>query len=84
MLPGITSRLSLINGRLEDNNSYRTNMNVGVKQLNVGAWNNIAGLTDIYAKQIVNNIQDPSTWTNTYTREIVPVPMDRYSNKWTC
>jgi peptide/nickel transport system substrate-binding protein len=70
---GITSRLSLLNGRFEDNNSNRTNMNVGMKQINVGAWNNIAGLTDIYATEIVNNIKDPATWSNPYTGETIPV-----------
>jgi peptide/nickel transport system substrate-binding protein len=66
---GITSRLSLVNSRLEDN---RTDMNVGTKQINVGAWNNIAGFNDIYSTEIINGIQDPATFNHPYTGETIP------------
>jgi peptide/nickel transport system substrate-binding protein len=66
---GITNRLSLVNSRLEDN---RTDMNVGAKQINVGAWNNIAGFKDIYSTEIINGIQDPATFNHPYTGETIP------------
>jgi peptide/nickel transport system substrate-binding protein len=71
---GITSRLSLINGRLQDNNNNnRTTMNVGMKQINVGAWNNIAGIKDVYSTDIMNGIQDPATFHHPFTGETIPV-----------
>ena len=70
---GITSRLSLINARLvEDTNNNRANMNVGVKQIYGGAWNNIAGFKDIYSTNIINGIQDPAIFNHPYTGETIP------------
>ena len=71
---GITSRLSLINGRLQDGNSNNnhTTMNVGMKQINAGAWNTIAGL-DFYSQTIMNNIIDPPIWTHPYTGAYIPI-----------
>jgi peptide/nickel transport system substrate-binding protein len=69
----INARLSLINARLEDtNNNNRTNMNVGVKQIYGGAWNNIAGFKDIYSTNIISGIQDPATYYHPYTGETIP------------
>jgi hypothetical protein len=48
----IRSRFSLINGRLEDN---RTNMNVGIPNVYIGAWNTIAGLRDAFSTTITDN-----------------------------
>ncbi|MBV9178970.1 MAG: hypothetical protein JO297_18225 [Nitrososphaeraceae archaeon] len=67
---GITSRLSLINSRLQDN---RTNLNVGMKQIYEGAWNNIAGFKDAYSTDIINNIQDSGSWNHPYTGEVISV-----------
>jgi peptide/nickel transport system substrate-binding protein len=47
-------------------------MNVGMKQINVGAWNTIAGL-DFYSRTILNNIIDAATWNHPYTGEVIPL-----------
>ncbi len=47
---GITSRFSLINSRLDDTGT--NNINVGMKQINVGAWNGVAGFKDAYSTQM--------------------------------
>jgi peptide/nickel transport system substrate-binding protein len=47
-------------------------MNVGMKQINVGAWNTIAGL-DFYSRTILSNIIDAATWNHPYTGEIIPL-----------
>jgi peptide/nickel transport system substrate-binding protein len=73
---GITSRLSLINARLEDSNNNgnhnRTNMNIGVKQIYGGAWNNVAGFRDIYSVNILYGIQDLAVFNHPYTGETIP------------
>jgi peptide/nickel transport system substrate-binding protein len=67
---GITSGFSLINSRLGDN---RTTINVGTKQIYVGAWNNIEGCADIYCSEIMNEIRDSPTTNHPYTGEVIPV-----------
>jgi hypothetical protein len=47
-------------------------MNVGMKQINVGAWNTIAGL-DFYSRIILSNIIDMSTSNHPYTGEVIPL-----------
>jgi peptide/nickel transport system substrate-binding protein len=75
---GITSKLSLIDARLEgtinnDNNgNNRASMNVGVKQIYGGAWNNVAGFRDIYSVNILNGIQDLAVFNHPYTGETIP------------
>lgn len=68
---GITSRFSLINSRFEDNRT--NNINVGMKQIYVGAWNGVAGFKDAYGTQIISTISDPGVFTDPYTGEVLPL-----------
>ncbi len=72
---GITSRISLINARTENNTNT---INVGVKEIYQGAWNNVAGCADVYCTNILSLISDPATFRNPYTGEVIPE-----RNKWT-
>jgi peptide/nickel transport system substrate-binding protein len=67
---GIPGRLSLINGRLADN---RPTINVGMKEIYVGAWNNVAGFKDSYGVIERADIVDPGTFVNPYTGEVTSV-----------
>lgn len=67
---GIPGRLSLINSRLADNSST---INVGMKEIYVGAWNGIAGFKDRYSVIEAADIGDPATFVNPYTGEVTPV-----------
>jgi peptide/nickel transport system substrate-binding protein len=67
---GIPGRLSLINSRLADNSST---INVGMKEIYVGAWNSIAGFKDRYSVIEAADIGDPATFVNPYTGEVTPV-----------
>jgi peptide/nickel transport system substrate-binding protein len=67
---GIPGRLSLINGRLADNSST---INVGMKEIYVGAWNAIAGFKDRYSVIEAADIGDPATFVNPYTGEVMPI-----------
>lgn len=67
---GIPGRLSLINSRLADN---RSAINVGMKEIYVGAWNSIAGFKDRYSVIEAQNIGDPATFVNPYTGEVTPI-----------
>jgi peptide/nickel transport system substrate-binding protein len=68
---GITSRFSLINGRFDDTRT--NNINVGMKQIYVGAWNGVAGFKDAYSTQISSTISDPGVYNDPYTGEVIPV-----------
>jgi peptide/nickel transport system substrate-binding protein len=67
---GIPGRLSLINSRITDN---RSTINVGMKEIYVGAWNSIAGFKDRYSVIEAADIGDPATFVNPYTGEVTPV-----------
>ena len=67
---GITSRFSLINGRLEDG---RTTINVGMKQIYQGAWNSIAGFKDAYSREVIDKISDPATFLDPYKGDVIAV-----------
>ncbi|HZA07209.1 MAG TPA: ABC transporter substrate-binding protein, partial [Nitrososphaeraceae archaeon] len=67
---GIPGRLSLINAKLSDN---RPTANVGMKEIYVGAWNNIAGFKDRYSVIEAADIGDPATFANPYTGEVTPL-----------
>jgi peptide/nickel transport system substrate-binding protein len=66
---GITSRLSPINSRLENNS---TTLNIGMKEIYVGAWNNIAGFSDRYATVETADITDPAVFVHPYNGEVIP------------
>lgn len=66
---GITSRFTLINGRMHDT----ANIKVGVKQIYQGAWNPIGGFSDVYASRIWLALTDPGTFRHPYTGDVIPV-----------
>ncbi len=66
---GITSKYSLINARPAQGSL----LDVGVKQIHQGAWNGVAGLNDIYSRDIYFLVVDSGTFRHPYTGEIVPV-----------
>ena len=55
-----------------------SSLDVGVKQIYQGAWNNVGGFTDAYSQNIYSAIVDSSTFTNPFTGDITPM---RY--QWT-
>lgn len=66
---GITSRFTLIDGRVED----KHNLKIGVKQLYQGAWNPVSGFRDVYASRIWLGIADPGLFRNPYTGDVIPI-----------
>lgn len=66
---GITSRFTLIDGRLED----KPNLKIGVKQLYQGAWNPVGGFRDVYASRIWLGIADPGLFRNPFTGDVIPI-----------
>jgi peptide/nickel transport system substrate-binding protein len=66
---GITSRLSPVNSRLANNS---TTLNIGMKEIYVGAWNNIAGFSDRYAVIEAADLTDPAVIVHPYNGEVIP------------
>lgn len=67
---GITSKYSLFNA----NSTLRQNiLNVGVKQIYQGAWNNIGGFQDAYSINIYSAIADDAILRNPFNGEINPL-----------
>jgi len=64
---GITSKYSLLNAKSERDNS----LNIGVKQIYQGAWNNVAGFSDAYSINIYSNIADSPTLRHPFTGEVI-------------
>jgi peptide/nickel transport system substrate-binding protein len=67
---GITSKLSLMNARTPKSSNT---LDIGVKQIYQGAWNNVAGCKDVYCTQIYSAISDSATFRNPYTGEVIPM-----------
>jgi peptide/nickel transport system substrate-binding protein len=67
---GITSKLSLINARTPKSDNA---LDIGVKQIYQGAWNNVEGCNDAYCQQIYSAISDGATFRNPYTGEVLPM-----------
>jgi len=67
---GITSKLSLINARTAKSSNT---LDIGVKQIYQGAWNNVEGCKDAYCTQIYSAISDSATFRNPYTGEVIPL-----------
>jgi peptide/nickel transport system substrate-binding protein len=66
---GITSKLSLINAQPTKKGS----MDIGVKQIYQGAWNNVAGCKDAYCTDIYGAVSDGATFRNPYTGDVIPM-----------
>src|SRR5919108_1947386 len=71
---GITSKLSLINAQPPD----LSLLNIGVKEIYQGAWNNVGGCGDTYCTSIYSALADGATFRNPYTGEVIPM-----RNIWT-
>jgi len=67
---GITSKYSLLNAKSTDGSD---SLDIGVKQIYQGSWNNVAGLQDAYSRDIYHNIADSGTFRDPYTGEIIPM-----------
>jgi peptide/nickel transport system substrate-binding protein len=67
---GITSKLSLMNARTPKSSNF---LDIGVKQIYQGAWNNVEGCKDVYCTQIYSAISDSATFRNPYTGEVIPM-----------
>ena len=71
---GITSKLSLINAQPPDLNL----LNIGVKEIYQGAWNDVGGCVDTFCTSIYSALGDGPTFRNPYTGEVIPM-----RNVWT-
>ncbi|MGB7952534.1 MAG: ABC transporter substrate-binding protein [Candidatus Nitrosopolaris sp.] len=67
---GITSKLSLMNAMTPKSSNT---LDIGVKQIYQGAWNNVEGCKDAYCTQIYSAISDSATFRNPYTGEVIPM-----------
>ena len=64
---GISSKYSLYNVK----SNLSDTLNVGVKQIYQGSWNNVAGFVDAYSNSIYSNLADSSSLRHPYTGEVV-------------
>ncbi len=73
---GISSRFSFIDAipPAGKNNT----LNVGVRQISQGAWNNVAGYKDTYSITIASALTDPATLRHPYLGTVIPI-----RNNWT-
>ena len=73
---GIANKLSLINAIKQDTNN--STLNIGMKEVYQGAWNNVKGCADFYCRIIYSLIADTPTISNPYSGD--PEPS---RNQWT-
>lgn len=73
---GIANKLSLINAIKQDINN--STLNIGMKEVYQGAWNNVKGCADFYCRIIYSLIADTPTISNPYSGD--PEPS---RNQWT-
>lgn len=73
---GIANKLSLINAI--KNNTDNSTLNIGMKEVYQGAWNNVKGCTDFYCRIIYSLVADTPTISNPYSGD--PEPS---RNMWT-
>lgn len=66
---GLPSRFTVINARAAGD----TALDVGVKQVYQGAWNPVAGLSDLYSNHIWRALYDPPVFWNPYSGSALPV-----------
>lgn len=67
---GISSKFSLINARTQDPSNT---LDIGVKQIDQGAWNGVGGCADQYCRDISSALSDPGTFRDPYTGEVIPM-----------
>src|SRR6478736_1282266 len=48
-------------------------LDIGVKQIYQGAWNNVAGCKDAYCTEIYSAVTDSAIFRNPYTGEAIPM-----------
>ena len=72
---GIANKLSLMNAIKHDVDN--STLNIGMKEVYQGAWNNVKGCTDFYCRIIYSLVADTPTISNPYSGD--PEPS---RNKW--
>ena len=65
---GVPTRCTPINAK-SDNDS----LVIGVKQIYQGAWNPVAGFSDVYSNQIWLNLYDPGVFSHPFTGKMIPI-----------
>jgi len=65
---GVPTRFTTINAK-SDNDS----LVIGVKQIYQGAWNPVAGFSDVYSNQIWLNLYDPGVFSHPFTGKMIPI-----------
>jgi peptide/nickel transport system substrate-binding protein len=73
---GIANKLSLLNAIKQD--TTNSTLNIGMKEVYQGAWNNVKGCADFYCRIIYSLITDTPTVSNPYSGD--PEPS---RNQWT-
>ena len=69
---GLPSRFTVINARAAGDDT----LDVGVKQVYQGAWNPVAGFSDLYSNHIWYNLYDPPMFRHPYSGTALPVIAD--------
>jgi peptide/nickel transport system substrate-binding protein len=67
---GITSKFSLLNAITPKKSNM---IDVGVKEIYQGAWNNVEGCKDVYCTEIYSAVSDSPTFRNPYTGDVIPM-----------
>jgi peptide/nickel transport system substrate-binding protein len=67
---GIPSKFSLMNAITPKKSNT---IDVGVKEIYQGAWNNVEGCKDVYCTEIYSAITDSPTFRNPYTGDVIPM-----------
>ena len=73
---GIANKLSIINAIKHD--ADNSTLNIGMKEVYQGAWNNVKGCADFYCRIIYSLVADTPTISNPYSGDPEP-----FRNNWT-
>jgi peptide/nickel transport system substrate-binding protein len=73
---GIANKLSFINAKKSGLNN--NTLDVGMKQIYQGAWNNVNGCSDFFCRQIYSLVTDAAIFLNPYSGDPMP-----FRNNWT-
>lgn len=66
---GISSRFSIIDAKADG----KSDLNIGVRNLAQGAWNNIEGLKDTFTITLSSPVEDPAVMYHPYLGTAIPV-----------